>query len=231
VSGPAATVRERPILFSGPMVRAILAGRKTQTRRVVKPQPRRDGDGPLMWRTSPYSAVGSFEGRVPDEVLAQCPYGASGDRLWVRETWALLGDDDGSPITLDGLQCSAGEAWRLYRADTQPTKYGLDLLPGGAHFDGRWRPSIHMPRWASRLSLEVLSVRVERLQEISEEDAKAEGVQPIAIEVAHLGEVCGGGALTAREQFGALWDTINGDRAPWADNPWVWRVEFRRVEA
>lgn len=174
-------MKERPILFSGPMVRAILEGRKTQTRRVVKPQPAHiAGIGTVL-------NIDTITGKA-------CPYGKPGDRLWVRETW-------------DGVRLDGGGALVSYRADGD--KPVTD--------DGRWHPSIHMPRWASRITLEVVSVRVERLQEISEEDAMAEGV---ALAENYRGPVA---------HFASLWEQING-LGSWNANPWVWVVEFRRVQ-
>lgn len=178
-------VKERPILFSGPMVRAILEGRKTQTRRVVKAK-----HLPFLG-----NLLGGFlDGRWNQRPL---PYGRPGDRLWVRETWAW---------------CSKARGHWLYRADDS------DL--GTCHVkDGRWKPSIHMKRAASRITLEVVAVRVERLQEITPGDAIAEG--------------CPGGdhgdRYAAIDQYRALWGSING-AGSWAANPWVWVVEFRKVE-
>lgn len=176
--------KERPILFSGAMVRAILDGRKRQTRRVAK----------------------EFDGLDVDKVLARfprqrgCPYGEPGDRLWVRETWAPD-------------QCRADVF------DPEP-----DRLAYAADFVGepmrRWRPSIHMPRTACRLVLEITEVRVERLNDCSEADAEAEGIAFLR-EVPDVDET-----LTARQLYECLWDSINGARA-WEKNPWVWVVEFR----
>ncbi len=196
---------ERPILFSGPMVRAILDGRKTQTRRVVKPQPGGQLFHGMDWRW--------YRSALADErEPIRCPYGVPGDRLWVRETFALsVVDPDGPPPEDDHENYDV-----IYRADPDQ--------PGGGWTDGDgkaipppWRPSIHMPRWASRLTLEVVSVRVERLNEISEADARAEGMDADV-------------ANSPRVWFMATWNAINAKRAPWESNPWVWRVEFRRVE-
>jgi hypothetical protein len=180
-------MKERPILFSGPMVRAILEGRKTQTRRVIKPvQPRADGRWPA--------------GRNP---IDDCPYGASGDRLWVRETWG---------------HCDGGTCYRASEADS--------VLPD----DGRWRPSIHMPRWASRIALEVTDVRVEPLNSVSEEDAKSEGVTiPSYDRDLKPVEVDGFVSGAARIAFKELWANINGLDS-WDANPWVWVISFKRVE-
>ncbi|PTL79076.1 hypothetical protein [Vitiosangium sp. GDMCC 1.1324] len=201
---------ERPILFSGSMVRAILDGRKNQTRRVITPvQPDVRG----LWPG----------GRTPGSLPGDCPYGQPGDRLWVRETHWI------GPLARN----SAG--------DRCPTWHGLpySVSPDGCSaafykegFDRsepRWRPSIHMPRWASRLTLEVTGVRVERLQDISEEDARAEGVERDAKYPDrwknYVGEVSGPDAV---DSFFSLWASIHGT-ASWDANPWVWVVAFRRM--
>lgn len=202
-------MRERPILFSAPMVRAILEGRKTQTRRVVKlPEghsiiPRGDVPGFFTLRTKAVS-----HHKVEPRGVT-CPQGAPGDRLWVREGvhcdedkgWCY--DADGTPMNWRPQDEDVGVAW----LETRPAKRS-------------WYPSIHMPHWASRLTLEIVSVRVERLQEISENDAEAEGCEP-ALPVSDKRWVCG---------YRRLWESINGKRAPWASNPWVWVIEFKRVE-
>lgn len=189
-------MRERPILFSGPMVRALLAGTKTQTRRAIKPQPYVDEMGNACWNGWNYGQDTS--GRPLFKTLASpiplsrmkrvlCPYGQPGDRLWVREAWAAL---------------TTGFA---YRADP------IWNSPPAA----RWIPSIHMPRAASRITLEVTEVRVERLQDISEADAVAEG--------AFTDPAC-----PAYDAYRSLWESINGPGS-WDANPWVWVVEFQRV--
>lgn len=182
-------MKERPILFSGPMVRALLAGTKTQTRRVVAERALNGGGD---WN------------RHPDFVrVTRCPYGQPGDRLWVRETWAALKN----PTTLRLKGAAKRSDHISYRADGE--------LMG---FDFCWRPSIFMPRWACRLELELTQVRVERLQDISEGDAKAEGV-PVA-----FGE--------GLHWFQGIWDSLNAKRGfDWETNPWVWALTFKRVEA
>ncbi len=185
-------MQERPILFSAPMVRALLAGTKTQTRRIIKPQH-------LAFFNQDAAAMLSDWNERP------LPYGQPGDRLWVRETW-----HDAS---------SSLHSCALYRAD------GIDL-----HW-GKWAPSIHMPRWASRITLEITSVRVERLQEISIEDAKAEGAWgPDDSIVQKVADYFGTDIFSAnpRKAFQMLWESINGPDS-WAANPWVWAIEFRRV--
>jgi hypothetical protein len=199
---------ERPILFSAPMIRAILADTKTQTRRVLRDQPckLRDFNGgglSIRVRGSVYQA---FSPRCPP---VRCPYGAPGDRLWVRETFAHVYRDNSTPEE---------------RA-AEDVAYKADGFSVDAYAYGTWKPSIHMPRWASRITLEITEVRVERLQEISEADADAEGARDWA---------AGQGTpvrdlMEARLQFRALWQSINGPES-WDANPWVWVVAFRRVE-
>jgi hypothetical protein len=184
---------ERPILFSGPMVRAILAGTKTQTRRVVKLLEGFEPSGSTMhW---PHA-----QKRAGVTVPLKCPYGQPGDRLWVRETWA--------PV-FKRVPHSNG---CLYRADDD----GRQINPRS--MDGKWKPSIHMPRWASRITLEITGVRVERLQDISGQDVIAEGIEV---------DILGNAPLTlAIDRYRRLWDSLNAEHAPWASNPWVWVVEF-----
>lgn len=193
---------DRPILFSGPMVRALLAGTKTQTRRMVKtPQPgfiQQLTDG--RFETSP---DGGFDRGVG---YIKCHYGQPGDRLWVRETWK----EDLSPCC-DG---SCGHQNALYRAD----------FGEGPEWRGGWAPSIHMPRWASRITLEITGIRVERLQEISEPDAYKEGIRLDEWE-GNDGEA----PSSSREAFEWLWNSINGPGS-WEANPWCWVVSFKQVE-
>lgn len=220
-------MRERPILFSAPMVRAILDGSKTMTRRVVKPQPKRTGDGVLMWDASHRGMrFGSVGMDVPPNLVAHCPYGAPGDRLWVRETFGI-DDEDGSVLYF----ADPGTA-----QDAEHARACEDRYP-------RRRPSIHMPRWASRILLEIVSVRVERLQNISEDDARAEGIErgkdfpgwyrgPLdgdSVGLAEAGRHLKIPTAFPKLAFRALWESINGPDS-WAANPWVWVVEFRRVE-
>ena len=218
-------MRERPIIFSGEMVRAILDGRKTQTRRVVKPLPSSMLDLPTG-RQWPLRITKAW----PDiEYTIACPYGHHGDRLWVRETWApmdalLFSSEQSPPQSI------------AYRADRSAVIFGGDLVPRTADTRNlnwervRWRPSIHMPRWASRITLEVTDVRVERVQDISSADARAEGVERGATctDDNEWFYVAGKQHRIAKLAFAALWDSINGAGA-WSANPWVWVVEFRRL--
>jgi hypothetical protein len=195
-------MKERPILFSGPMVRAILAGTKTQTRRMVKRQGDMEFD-PADPHYGPYwlaYAAGDLDG---EDAKVRCPYGVPGDRLWVRETWAVQHEyDTAAPSEI-------GASARWHYAATE------DL--GGL----RKRPSIFLPRRGSRILLEITEVRVERLQEISEQDARAEGVAPNAFERTADNW---GGVLYRR-----LWESING-AGSWDANPWVWVVSFKRLQ-
>lgn len=208
--------KERPILFSGAMVRAILDGRKTQTRRAMKPQPADDvaphafpNDEVLCWISSLPHAHGSRTAHFS-------PYGQPGDRLWVRESFTdLLG---------------TGIEHRPYPAGPkQRYAYTADTIAGSASdevrkdFGIKWRPSIHMPRSACRLVLEIVNVRVERLQAISEADAMAEGAEPILVPP-------DGGSCPHVEGFRDLWTSING-ASSWEANRFVWVIEFKRVEA
>lgn len=184
-------MKERPILFNGAMVRAVIGGSKMQTRRLVKPQP----------GTQMEEVLRNNRGEWP------CPLGQVGDRLWVRETWAQDSED--------GQLC--------YRADigtgNDADDWERNRIEGAPGY--RWRPSIHMPRRASRIMLEVTSVQVERLQEISEADALKEGCRAGTWEYDN-----GEGTESARESFECLWDSIYQN---WDKNPWVWVVEFKRA--
>lgn len=184
-------MKEKPILFSGPMVRALLAGTKTQTRRVVK------GEA-LRWLVDDKFTPGF----VADSENRLCPYGQPGDRLWVRETWAAPHSDDGRPPR--SIQC-----------DQVSIHYAATEVRGGL----LWRPSIHMPRWTSRITLEVTGVRVERLQDISDADALAEGVDRTNTSIVGY----------AKKRYQQLWESINGPDS-WVLNPWVWVVEFKQTE-
>ncbi|HCL3204988.1 TPA: hypothetical protein N2A04_001738 [Pseudomonas aeruginosa] len=208
----AETPRERPILFNEQMVRAILEGRKTVTRRVMKPQP--DFLGSMVDPNTPFKTLDAgLHARIT------CPYGEPGDRLWVREAWAA----DAQVDAIAPRDLSQGEPiW--YPADFSVRQTGCSMIS-----KGRGRPSIHMPRWASRILLEITAVRVERLQDISEEQALAEGVRGEPCD--HARQACadiGCWGDTAKGAFGFLWESLNGEGS-WAANPWVWVVEFKRV--
>jgi hypothetical protein len=217
---------ERPILFSTPMVKAILEGRKTQTRRVTKPQAEDAAEDDVLigGRWKPIQSV--------------CPYGQVGDRLWVRGTHYRFGLWVKNGFTKTGRQ-----KWTFRPSRESPGLDGLhyqDNSPAYVHPNRDrnlvgWfkRPSIFMPRWASRITLEITAIRVERVQDISEEDAGKEGIYPNSI----LRDDCyhwikkDSGYMSAKSAFRILWDSINAKRGySWADNPWVWVIEFRRIE-
>ena len=205
-------VRERPILFSGPMVRAILDGSKTQTRRVVKGVPRTEDDDLVRLECGHYHPTiidrdgfeepgeETFGAWTPDgEWATRCPYGQPGDRLWVRETWCDI-------------------------SGTQPQfAYRADPYVSNGDLKGQWRPSIFMPRAACRLTLEITEVRVQRLQDMNATDAIAEGIPSRGIE-----PPCIASAMMYLHDFEQLWDSINAKRGhSWESNPWVWAVTFR----
>lgn len=251
-------MKEMPILFSSAMIRAILSGAKTQTRRIAKFD-RAVGDpdvppghvldliypGSLQyygyvtpandrptWRVQRLcdatckhiDDVGPYDGRHLKS-WGPMPY-ARGDQLWVRETWGLHAHGDETDwfrgsvrgVPADSLQAQFHLA---LRADWGPLQDGCF-----------WRPAIFMPRWASRITLEIGEVRVQRLQEISEDDARAEGVHRNDAAVVYQHGASGFDkelSWTARGAFAVLWDSINGKRAPWSSNPWCWAITFRRV--
>ncbi|WLH92801.1 hypothetical protein PSH87_12885 [Pseudomonas sp. FP453] len=205
--------KERPILFSGAMVRAILSGQKTVTRRLVKGNQipsRSKSDSPEhQWiavvQDHPrwgFAAFGATEQECAAELAMYggCPYGRRGDRLWVREAWAEI-----------NVAQAPGESWVVYRECDNRTDYG-----------GPWKPSIHMRHRDSRILLEITGVRVERLQDISEEQAQAEGIGVQATESFRAAGV----ERSAGFAFRDLWASTGGD---WDANPWVWVVEFKRV--
>ena len=206
-------MKERPILFSAPMVRAILEGRKTQTRRVVK-EPRWAEPGGLdMYYDDRLCAIAKVSGCLAD---VECLYGKPGDRLWVRETFL-----DFKTKIYSSAGMTEAPAQAVYKAD------GGTLLNGA-----KWKPSIHMPRWASRILLEVTETRVQRLLEITESDAMAEGAMPWQFGLEQRLTTGERGADSPyRSGFACLWDDINADRATWKSNPWVWAVTFKEVTA
>lgn len=209
-------MKEHPILFSTPMVRAILDGNKTQTRRIVKPQPPENDlpSCPEFYHPIKYDRYGDM---IPGEKQfgiygggwdVKCPYGKPGDRLWVRETFCIgkvvAGEDDDWYIS----QCK-DENDIIYKEAAIREGIGLSEVT--------WKPSIFMPRSASRITLEITGVRVERLQDISDDDALAEGIEP--------------GRVSHVLEFMELWDSINADRGyGWSTNPWVWVIEFKKTE-
>ncbi|WP_425028519.1 hypothetical protein [Pantoea brenneri] len=233
-------MRERPIIFNADMVRAVLDGRKTQTRRIIQsPAKNMQASGQKVidyrepgdkWYGEHVFSMRNHSGTwcdyTKEQFLAKCPFGALGDRLWVRESfyehgyWQGGGYDPEDSYFVSDKQV-------LYPAD------GIKC-PSERKREDFWRsrPSIHMPRWASRITLEITGVRVERLRDISEKDAAAEGV-PLAGDL--LPDYPGtyltskGDFATAKVAFQRLWESIYG-AGSWQANPWVWVVEFKRVE-
>ncbi|AWC76417.1 hypothetical protein CLM65_14155 [Serratia marcescens] len=212
-------MKERPVIFNGEMVRAILDGRKTQTRRVMKPQPEPCYRGGHWWPSNAFKTMlhieeqmqngqGGWKGLAGDA----CPFGRVGDRLWVRETFMDL--------TGTGIEATTGKFEGLaYRADTPAGSYGDEVRKD---YGLKWTPSLHMPRKACRILLEITAVRVERLNDISEEDAKAEGVK--------AGVCPGHEHMMHQVAFSELWQSIYGEES-WSANLWVWVIEFKQVSA
>ena len=223
--------KERPILMQADMVRAVLSGSKTQTRRIIKPQPQpgsySDGIGLSNANGRAWVVFKTHTMPKPTNNSAECPYGRVGDILWVRETFAYFNTG----------YYDRPEMGVFFRADGERD----DCIRG------RWRSSIHMPRDVSRLTLEITDIRVEQVQDITEEDAYAEGSHEWLN--SHAGRAydnaadaaCrwtkrlnpNAGVCSHRGEFAALWSSINGEKpgASWADNCWVWAISFRRVEA
>ncbi|MGN9648178.1 hypothetical protein [Klebsiella michiganensis] len=235
-------MKERGMIFNGEMVRAILDGRKTQTRRIMAPQPADDIERGIFPNPEAIGWKSSLRHKHGSTTAHFCPYGKPGDRIWVRETWGVVShelDEDGriQPWTPDrpataihempfGNGYYSGHA--IYAADGDFT-WGDD----DGYEDGRscWKPSIHMPKAASRILLEITDVRVERLNAISEEDARAEGI--IDGGCLNCGEPepcgCANPDPDATDAFAYLWQSIYGQEN-WNANPWVWVIEFKRVE-
>ncbi|HAS0926936.1 TPA: hypothetical protein ACPZVC_004488 [Enterobacter hormaechei subsp. xiangfangensis] len=205
---------ERGMIFNSEMVRAILDGRKTQTRRIIKDcTVGRDPISKFIQIGKRF--IGCYPEDVPELIRECCPYGVPGDRIWVRETWAEAG--------------ASAPDLKLYRANYPahvPTHY--ENVPPAE--DVRWTPSIHMPRWASRITLEITGVRVEQLKSISEEEARSEGVARLREGFwKHYQPGWTQHQLSARGSFATLWDSIYGS-GEWDRNPWVWVIEFKRIE-
>ena len=212
-------IKERPILFSAPMVRAILEGRKTVTRRPVKVQPHIDASGNFCVGNSNYGQDGYGKPVTKHFVNGCCPFGKPGDWLWVRETWYCDHFEVMRGPYLKPDDLDIGEA-----LDDGTLVYAADGLTPYEQEQPAWKPSIHMPRWASRILLEIIAVRVERLQDISRADIRAEGLQcPPELASDDV-------SPNYRDWYPAawreLWESTGGD---WDANPWVWVVEFKRV--
>lgn len=220
-----ARIREKGLIFNSEMVRAILDGRKTQTRR------------PIKWKQTRCTEIGerddgSYWPWSEDcenccDYWHPCPFGAVGDRIWVRETFQgplvseeLLEEYRAYPEKFENPE------YCEYSADGGPRPEYCDLDDNLRH---GWRPSIHMPRWASRITLEITGVRVERLNDISQEDAQAEGMELTGWRPTYSDPDSGGEVWTPYDNFAQLWQCIYGEES-WQANPWVWVISFKRVE-
>lgn len=251
--------------MSGESIPAILDGRKTQTRRLVRIDDRPivdaacdhgrlqrgiPSDAKNVWMLGPYLKCDAPPGSHTVSSRVPCPYGIAGDQLWVKEAWRswTRSCDDGSHEA-DDEPCSehCRQTYVAYRATPRigyrpvPDRARITYLDESAPLEsdkrllGPWRSPMFMPRWASRITLEVTDVRVQRLQEISEDDARAEGITPFSTRYPSYGRdqrLTTGEPATAAEyraSYAVRWDELNGDRAPWVSNPWVWAISFRRV--
>ncbi|MEE5126126.1 hypothetical protein V2J80_13555 [Pseudomonas alliivorans] len=216
--------KERPMLFSAPMVRVILSGQKTVTRRALKVQPRIDASGNFCVGGANYGQDIYGKPVTKHFVRSDCPYGQPGDRLWVREAWQA----DAQVDSVAPRDLSQGEPI-LYPADGASRQTGCSMIT-----PGKTRPSIHMPRWVSRILLEITDVRVERLQAISEQQTLAEGIIPHVRggwhwhlhDPSNVDDWHQFGFKSPVFAFQDLWISTGGD---WDANPWVWVVEFKRV--
>lgn len=229
-------MRERPILFNADMVRAVLDGRKTQTRRIIQSAAKNmqaSGHKVIEYREpgdkwygehvfSMCNQSGTWCDYTKEQFLAKCPFGAVGDRVWLRETFRV--HSRATDVATLVYKASEQQSW------TQQThRVPIEKCNKPAVVD-KWTPSIHMPRWASRITLEITGVRVERMFDISEADARAEGVEQLRGGFwRHYQPGWTQHQLSARGSFVTLWKSIYGEEG-WQANPWVWVVDFKRVE-
>ena len=202
-------MKERPILMSTPMVQAILDGRKTMTRRIIKL--------PKKYNWYVFDGEVHLDSDSNEDYTFDCPYGKIGDVLWVRETWQNECEE---------IQIAGGDWSNAYLNATGKFVYKADgeVLPKDSVAFGKWKPSIHMPREACRLRLEITDIKVGRVQDISEEDAMKEGVKGTGLSSA----ISADEIETARDRFLSLWESINGPDS-WHSNPWVWVVSFKKL--
>lgn len=227
-------MKERGMIFNGEMTRAILDGRKTQTRRIMKVQPKPcnhenwpDYSPDPQWKSYPSGwccAVCNNGTTIDHRHHAKgitCPYGTVGDRIWVRETFRV--HSRATDVATLVYKASERNSW------TEQTRRVPVAVCNKPATPEKWTPSLHMPRWASRILLEITDVRVERLNSISQEDAQAEGVELTGWRPTYSDPDSGGEVMTPYDNFAELWSSIYGDES-WQANPWVWVIEFKRVE-
>ena len=217
-------MKVRPILFNTEMVAAIIDGRKTQTRRLINPQPTfKDGTG-FYWKGYMYGIGSDYAETVRNFTRTNCPIGCVGDQLWVRETYCYgrIDEHDSTEpasryLYVDDSDYGDGQTYPIYKQ--------MVLSDGIECDEVKWKPSIHMPRSASRITLEITKIRVERLNDISDKDAKAEG-----FDYSHNPSVIRMGRATddAKTNFSNTWKAIYGTDS-WEQNQWVWVIEFKRV--
>ncbi len=236
------TPKERPVIMTAESVRAILAGTKTQTRRVAKARdpiemigPRGTQDDPASWGyffdgPAQHGWMVLERGRNEDfdggRVSIPCPYGDIGDRVWIREGFAL------APLCLEPNPEDQDDWSVVYRAHWDGSLWRSSLDDDANDVKPPWRSPLYMPRWASRIALEITEVRVERLQAINEDDARSEGVERDTEPCDHTRILCeeiGCLGPTYRSMYAERWDAINGKRAAWSSNPFVWAISFRRI--
>ncbi|ECB0428850.1 hypothetical protein EUV16_19505 [Salmonella enterica subsp. enterica serovar Agbeni] len=218
-------MNERGMIFNGEMVRAILDGRKTQTRRPVKPQPELTERSGFSWNGVVFGSGSDDRETNRNFAHVKCPFGKPGYRIWVRETFRV--HSRASDVATLVYRASVRNSW------TEQTHRVPVAVCNKPAIPEKWTPSIHMPRWASRITLEITDVRVERLHNISERDALREGL----FQLPASGRYClqpgmqyfGMASRSAKEVYSWLWASIYGEES-WAANPWVWVIEFKRVE-
>lgn len=215
-------MKEHPILFSAPMVRAILDGRKIVTRRVVK-HPHLEYADRFAYNSERglWELGETHQGPVARVGWLKCPYGVPGDRLWVRETWRT---EERAADMVDGVRFAADGGFVPIANTAEAANDWVVAHENGKHAE-KWRPSIFMRRWACRTLLEVVSVRVEPLRDVTHMESALEGAGVESLPLLYVG------GCTPRDAFRKLWDGINGKRpgCAWTDDPWVWRIQFQRV--
>jgi hypothetical protein len=204
-------MKETPIPFNTQMVQAILDGRKTQTRRIIKPQPTEF----VQEDFGPVAIIGTYKGLKQGKT---CPYGYPGDRLWVKETFApkVTSDIQTNPVT-------------LYKANYPGSE--KEVTEYMKKFGHKWKPSIHMPKAAARIWLQIEEIRAQRLIDITEEDAIAEGIEPVILHDTKSWKRYDGYEIVTSDRvvsFWSLWASINGEES-WHSNPWVWVITFKVI--